>query len=169
MHQTKSTDHIPVLLDKIMEYLAPKKGETYLDLTAGYGGHASAVIRITKSPAVLLDRDIQAVKYLTEKFKTQQATIVHSDFLSACRRFKQEGQSFDLILADLGVSSPHFNTASRGFSFKPGPLDMRMDQSQVLLAADIVNNYDTAALTKVIAEYGEEPKAGRVAEAIVAS
>jgi len=167
MLQKNDTDHISVLLDEVIEYLDPKAGDTYLDATAGYGGHAGTILAITKAPAVLVDRDQTAVLYLAKKFKEGKVRIVHSDFLAAAKVLKDKGQSFDLILADLGVSSPHLNMASRGFSFKPGPLDMRMDQSQALSAADIVNSYDEAELAKLLRLYGEEPQANKIARAIV--
>jgi 16S rRNA (cytosine1402-N4)-methyltransferase len=80
----------------------------------------------------------------------------------------KQGKQFDLILADLGVSSPHLNTASRGFSFDlEGPLDMRMDQRQSLSAEQVVNGYSEKHLSTLIRTFGEEPKAKKIARAIV--
>jgi 16S rRNA (cytosine1402-N4)-methyltransferase len=82
---------------------------------------------------------------------------------------KQE-RTFDLVLLDLGVSSPHLNTASRGFSFRfDAPLDMRMDQRQVLTADEVVNTYTAERLEEILRVYGEEPKAQRIAKMLVAS
>lgn len=81
-----------------------------------------------------------------------------------------KGRRFDLILADLGVSSPHLDNANRGFSFQyEGPLDMRMDESVPLTADDIVNTYNKQDLSKIIRDYGEDPKSKRIAHAIVNS
>lgn len=162
--------HVPVLLSQVLQYLDPKPGESYLDVTAGYGGHAAAVLELTQAPtrAVLIDRDPQAVEHLTNKFQENPPTIIKNDFWRATEELKQKGEQFDLILADLGVSSPHLNMASRGFSISvDGPLDMRMDQSQKLTAKEVVNSYSEAELTKILREYGEEPKARSIAKLIV--
>jgi len=98
------------------------------------------------------------------------AEVLKSDFLSALQKFSKAGRHFDMILADLGVSSPHLENAERGFSIKhPGPLDMRMDQRQILDAATILNSYSQKQLAGILREYGEEPKAGQIAAKIVQS
>lgn len=154
-----------------MQYLDPLEGESYLDLTAGYGGHASAVLERTGSltSTVLVDRDQNAIKVLQEQYG-DTVDLRQSDFLAASRELVAEGRTFDLILADLGVSSPHLNEGARGFSLSQhGPLDMRMDQSQALTAETIVNTYSEAQLTDILKRYGEEPKAARIARAIIAA
>lgn len=154
-----------------MRYLDPKEGETYLDLTAGYGGHAELVLERTGSlaKAVLIDRDQEAIDVLQDKFTGSNIRIRHQDFWTASRELREENRQFDLILADLGVSSPHLNEGRRGFSIHArGPLDMRMDQSQALTAAVIVNSYSEAELADILRRYGEEPKAKRIAQLIVA-
>lgn len=168
----KATQHIPVLTDAVLQYLDPKPGDSYLDVTAGYGGHASLVIgRTLKSDqTTLVDRDRNAINALTSVYKGTSAEIIHNDFLHASEDLLKKGRSYNLILADLGVSSPHFNIASRGFSImEDGPLDMRMDQRQELTAEAIVNNYSQAELETIIRRYGEEPKARRIASLIVAN
>lgn len=162
--------HQPVLLRQVLEYLDPKEGDAYLDLTGGYGGHAAAVLERTKNlkDSVLVDRDQNAIRELEKRFEGQGIGIRKNDFLSASERLRSEGKQFDLILADLGVSSPHLNQASRGFSFKTdGPLDMRMDQSQQLSAEIMVNTYSKDELTDILKRYGEEPKANKIASLIV--
>lgn len=160
--------HVPVLFTETLEYLAPQVGETYLDLTAGYGGHASAVQEATQTRVTLVDRDQMAVSRLRERFTPEQAEIVHSDFLDASKQLVREGRTFDIILADLGVSSPHLNIASRGFAFQQdGPLDMRMDQTQELTADYIVNHYSEEDFVRILREYGEEPRAFTIARAII--
>jgi len=170
-HQNKNQNkqHEPVLLNEVLQYLDPKAGESYLDLTAGYGGHASEVTDRTGSltTTTLVDRDINAINSLRERFGSE-VTLRHQDFLSASQELAADGQQFDLILADLGVSSPHLNEAHRGFSISsPGPLDMRMDQDQALTAARIVNSYSEYDLARLLDEYGEEPKAKKIARMIV--
>ena len=95
---------------------------------------------------------------------------MRKDFYSAAEQFVNSGEKFDLILADLGVSSLHLDMASRGFSFAAsGPLDMRMDQRQELTAETVVNEWDEKDLQHILSVYGEEPKARRIAKAIVAN
>jgi 16S rRNA (cytosine1402-N4)-methyltransferase len=171
MHQEDQNHlHIPVLLEQVLTYLDPKAGESYLDLTGGYGGHASAVLERTGKPgsATLVDRDQNAIAELEKRFAGQGVSLMRADFLSASEQLKAAGKQFDMILADLGVSSPHLNQASRGFSIKAdGPLDMRMDQSQSLTAEVMVNTYKADELADILKRYGEEPKARQIAALIV--
>lgn len=163
--------HTPVLLAQTMALLNPKEGESYLDGTAGFGGHAAAVVeRIgDEASVVLVDRDEYATQSLTEKFG-DRVEIIHSDYLAAAELLKEQGRVFDLILLDVGVSSPQIDQAERGFSFRSDAnLDMRMDQSQSLTAADIVNTWKQEDLANVIYEYGEERRSRAVARAIVAA
>lgn len=163
-----NSQHQPVLLRQVIDVLNPHPGETYLDGTAGYGGHAAEVIgRIGSSGrAILVDRDANAIRVLSERFGEQE--IIHADFLEAADRLLEEGEIVDLILLDLGVSSPQIDNADRGFSFRAdAPLDMRMDQSQAITAADVVNGMSERELERIIRTYGEEPKARAVARAIV--
>lgn len=171
MHQNKNqnTHHEPVLLKQVVAVLGPQKGERYLDLTGGYGGHAAAVLEQTGNygQSMLVDRDPNAVKALSERFAGKGASIGQADFLSASRELTKEGKQFDLILADLGVSSPHLNQANRGFSIQQdGPLDMRMDTTQTLTAEQVVNTYAEAELADIFKRYGEEPKARQIASLI---
>jgi 16S rRNA (cytosine1402-N4)-methyltransferase len=162
--------HSPVLVKEVLRFLNPKRGDSYLDLTAGYGGHASAVIEVTDTPkkATLTDRDENAIAALHARFKGAGVQIIKSDFLSTIEKLASEGKRFDMILADLGVSSPHLEDAKRGFSFQnTGPLDMRMDQSQDYSADRIVNHTDEAELTEILKKYGEEPKAKSIARTII--
>lgn len=163
--------HIPVLLDLVVRYLAPEKDESYLDLTAGYGGHASEILKITQNPerAVLVDRDKNAIRELRNQCGLANAEFMHSDFLAAATKLLDSGRKFNLILMDLGVSSAQLDQAERGFSFRyDAELDMRMDESQSLTAAEVVNRSSEKLLSEIIAKYGEEtPKAARrIARAI---
>ncbi|HTB48610.1 MAG TPA: 16S rRNA (cytosine(1402)-N(4))-methyltransferase RsmH [Verrucomicrobiae bacterium] len=169
-HQNKNQRHVSVLLNEVLTYLAPQQGESYLDLTAGYGGHATAVLERTKNPAqaTLVDRDDKAIQELKKHYGETDIDLRHQDFLSASQELASEGRQFDLILADLGVSSPHLNEGERGFAIQSnGPLDMRMDTRQALTAGTIVNGYDEAKLASLLREYGEEPKARQIVKLIV--
>jgi 16S rRNA (cytosine1402-N4)-methyltransferase len=162
--------HIPVLLDEVLQYLAPKEGESYLDLTAGYGGHAGKVLERTLNPSglTLVDRDQNSIDYLRKQASLSGAELIHHDFLSATQELQGRHSQYDMILADLGVSSPHLDNPDRGFSIRDdGPLDMRMDQSAGLTAADIVNTFTEAEIADVLKRYGEEPKARQIARRIV--
>ncbi len=162
--------HVPVLLSATLDALCPQRGESYLDLTAGYGGHASAIIDITQSPnrAVLVDRDLMAIETLTKKFGATGTEILHKDSHAAASELASQGRAFDMILMDLGVSSPQLVTASRGFSFeRDGPLDMRMDQRTALTADELVNTLPERELANLLKEYGEEPLYRRIASAII--
>ena len=171
--QVSEPIHVPVLLDITLEKLQPARGEAYLDLTAGYGGHAREFIRRTDNylSAVLVDRDENAISTLSDLSK-KGATLMHTDFVSAAQDLVKQGRTFDVILADLGVSSPQLDRAERGFSFRfDGPLDMRMDNRTETTAADIVNSYSVDDLMQLITLYGEEKlgRARRIAKAIVAN
>ena len=164
-----SNTHYPVLLSDVLHYLSPKEGESYLDLTAGYGGHAGEILDRTLKPhnTTLVDRDKNAYSFLESKFSGRGVQLIRKDFLSASQELQQEGKQFDIILADLGVSSPHLDNAGRGFSIKhDAPLDMRMDEAQTLTAAHVVNNYDEAELVRILRTYGEEPRATKIARLI---
>lgn len=154
--------HIPVLLSEVLASLNPKPGEAYLDLTAGYGGHASKILDVTQNykDSVLVDRDNFAANYLEREFSSD-ITIMNEDFYSAVLQLVECGKTFDIILADFGVSSPQLDREERGFSFKhDGPLDMRMDQGQSLTADEVVNHYSERELADIFIRFGEE-KPGR--------
>lgn len=163
--------HIPVLLDASLDVMKPVTGENYLDLTAGYGGHATAFLDITKNytDSVLVDRDINAIKCLT-KFEDLGVEILHADFVSACEKLIYQQKKFDVIIVDLGVSSPQLDKVERGFSFThDGPLDMRMDQNQEMTAKLFLENVSYEQLVETIVMYGEESLsvAKRYAKAIL--
>ncbi len=152
--------HIPVLLSEVLAGLNPQPHESYLDLTAGYGGHASEILDVTQNykDSVLVDRDEFAVNYLKQKFPSA-IKIKHTDFYSAVLQLFECGMTFDMILADFGVSSPQLDMESRGFSFKyDSPLDMRMDQTQAQTAADVVNKSSERELAEIFVKYGEIPQ-----------
>src|SRR5680860_623593 len=158
-HPPHNLIHVPVLLEATLELLHPMKGENYLDLTAGYGGHASQILNITGNYAesVLVDRDDYAIKRL-KPLSTKGVKLLHTDFVTATRQLIKKGQTFSIVLVDLGVSSPQLDQSERGFSFtNSGPLDMRMDRRQVVSAKTLVNTASVEELTRIITQYGEEP------------
>ncbi len=164
--------HVPVLLKATLDTLKPNKNEKYLDLTAGYGGHADAFLAKTENftEAVLVDRDEFAIAEL-DRFTQKGARLLHQDFVSAAEALAEDGEAFDIVLVDLGVSSPQLDRAERGFSFtNSGPLDMRMDRRTGRTAKELVNTASEDELMRIITRYGEEPKgvARRIAQAIVA-
>ena len=99
--------HVPVLLESVIALLQPQSGENYLDLTAGYGGHARVVLEQTDNytESALVDRDDFAIAHLGE-FSEKGTRLMHTDYLSAAKQLVEEGKQFDIILIDLGVSSP---------------------------------------------------------------
>lgn len=164
--------HQPVLLEHVLRLLNPQVGESYLDLTAGYGGHAVQVLQKTKRPdkAVLVDQDSFAIDELGKIELCKKTKLLHQDFLSASQHLVAAGQSFDMVLVDLGVSSPQFDSAQRGFSLRfTGPLDMRMDQRSEKTASWLVNHLSVSELTQLIRRYGEEKpsRSARIAQTIV--
>ncbi|MDO4967726.1 MAG: 16S rRNA (cytosine(1402)-N(4))-methyltransferase RsmH [Candidatus Saccharibacteria bacterium] len=150
--------HKPVLLSEVIANLDPKPGESYLDLTAGYAGHAKKILAVTQNykGSSLVDRDDFAVDYLTKNLPSE-VQIIHDDFYRATQLLIECGKTFDMILADFGVSSPQIDRSDRGFSFlNDGPLDMRMDKRQKLDASTIVNKWHPRELEEIFVKYGEE-------------
>jgi 16S rRNA (cytosine1402-N4)-methyltransferase len=169
-HQNKYIQHVPVLLEEVLQYLNPHKQDSYLDVTAGYGGHAREILELTTNfkDSVLVDRDENAVKELTKEFQGTDIEIRWEDFLTSSQELINAGRQFDLILGDLGVSSPHLNEGNRGFAIKESaPLDMRMDQRQAVDARTILNTYSEDAIADILKVYGEEPKSRLIARMIV--
>ena len=157
--------HIPVLLKEVMDALAVRPGGRYVDGTLGRAGHTKEII--ARGGMVLgIDRDEQAIREIGEVAGLTAVRGRHGD-LKEIADEKGWGE-VDGILLDLGVSSPQLDEAGRGFSFlREGPLDMRMDRSSGLSAADIVNFESAERLEEIFRELGEEPQSRRIARAIV--
>lgn len=156
--------HIPVLLKEVMDALAVRPGGRYVDGTLGRAGHTKEII--ARGGMVLgIDRDEQAIREIGEVAGLLAVRGRHGDLKEIAN---EKGWSeVDGILLDLGVSSPQLDEAGRGFSFlREGPLDMRMDRSSGLSAADIVNGESADRLEEIFRELGEEPQARRIAKAI---
>lgn len=159
--------HIPVMLKETVDALAVKPGGRYIDGTLGRAGHASEILR--RGGEVLgIDRDDAALEEV-RALNLPGLRVVkgrHGDLAELARQAGWERA--DGILLDLGVSSPQLDEAGRGFSFmQEGPLDMRMDRSCGVTAADMVNTESAERLEEVFREFGEEPQARRIARAIV--
>lgn len=161
--------HTPVLVDEVIEVLRPSKGESFLDMTAGYGGHATALLEKVGSTGkgYLIDQDAQAITALQNEFgKNKAITIIKANF--ADREVAERVPPVDMILLDLGVSSAQLDDAERGFSFQTdSKLDMRMNQEQSLGAYEIVNHTPESELADIIYQYGEERRSRQIAAAIV--
>lgn len=166
--------HIPVLLREVLSALAPERGGIYVDCTAGGGGHSSEIAALLPkgSRLVCFDRDDEAIAACSARLAPYDGRweIVKTDFRNLAPALDMLGiEQIDGVLWDLGVSSHQIDTTERGFSYtgEDAPLDMRMDRTQGLSAADIVNTYSEEELRRVIRDYGEERFAGRIASAIV--
>ncbi len=169
-----STRHIPVLLQEVLDVLAPHPGGAYIDATLGGGGHAEAILQASSPDGRLLglDADPRAIQRVRARLAPfgHRAVLVQANFRHLATVARAQGFSqVDGILFDLGVSSYHFDEADQGFSFrKEGPLDMRLDPTQGPSAADIVNTLDADDLADILYRYGEERRSRRIARAIVA-
>lgn len=160
--------HIPVLLKETVDALSVKPGGRYVDGTLGRAGHTREIV--ARGGKVLgIDRDEQALEEVRE-FEIEGLEIAHGNHGDLWRIANEKGWSeVDGVLLDLGVSSPQLDEADRGFSFlREGPLDMRMDRSRGVTAADLVNEASAERLEEIFREWGEEPHARRLAKAIVA-
>jgi 16S rRNA (cytosine1402-N4)-methyltransferase len=182
--------HVPVLLKEAIDFLAVRRGGTYIDATVGLGGHSYEIAKRLGAPGHLigLDKDpaaleIAAVRLPASGFRNESdpraesrepeadwptVTLLHRSFAEIAKG--QKTSSVDGILADIGVSSLQLDNAARGFSFQAdGPLDMRMDPHSERTAEQVVNHLDERQLADVIYEFGEERRSRRIARAICRS
>jgi 16S rRNA (cytosine1402-N4)-methyltransferase len=165
--------HLPVMVDEAMRFLAPQRGGTYVDCTVGLGGHSRALIEGGADRVIGLDRDRQALALAAAALAAygDRVTLTHADYRDIDAVLDRLGvPEVDGALADLGVSSLQLDAADRGFSFRRDePLDMRMDQSQGATAADRLAAVEEGELADVIYQFGEERRSRRIARAIVAA
>lgn len=161
--------HIPALLHETIEGLNIKPDGVYVDVTFGGGGHSKEILKHLNENGKLIafDQDLDAIK---NKIEDPRFIFVRSNFRYMKNFLRYHGiEKVDGILADLGVSSHHFNEAERGFSFRfDGPLDMRMNTESKITAAYILNNYEEEQLADVFYLYGELHNARKIARTIVA-
>jgi 16S rRNA (cytosine1402-N4)-methyltransferase len=165
--------HVSVLTREVAEWLRPQPGKSYLDGTLGGGGHAEEIL-IRSSPdgrLLGLDRDSEAIAAAEERLRRfgERFMARHANFVEARDIFAEIGwKAVDGVLLDLGLSSHQLDSSDRGFSFRtPARLDMRMDRRQSLDAYQIVNSWSADELARIFRDYGEEPRARRLAQAIV--
>ncbi|WP_347347057.1 16S rRNA (cytosine(1402)-N(4))-methyltransferase RsmH [Nigerium sp.] len=176
IEQNAGARHVPVMLGRTVELLAPalaSEGAVYVDCTLGLGGHARAILeRCPDARLIGIDRDADALDAARERLAAHADRVelyqaVYDelgDVLAEARTPRVQA-----ILADLGLSSLQIDTAERGFAYAvDAPLDMRMTQSEGPSAADVVNTYAASDLARVLRTYGEERFADRIARAIVA-
>jgi len=169
--------HVPVLLQDAIEFLAVRRGGTYIDATLGLGGHSWEIAKRLGAQGRLIgfDKDPAALERARERLMSPpteweqgwpQIELVHASFAEVAQHVA--AGSADGLLADLGVSSMQLEDAARGFSFlAEGPLDMRMNPQAGLTAEQVVNRFDERELADAIYEFGEERRSRRIARAIV--
>jgi 16S rRNA (cytosine1402-N4)-methyltransferase len=169
--------HVPVLLKPAIEFLAVRRGGTYIDATLGLGGHSWEIAtRLGREGHLIgFDKDPAALQRARERLSAPpeemasdwpNIELVHASFAEVAEHVA--AASVDGLLADLGVSSMQFEDAARGFSFQvEGPLDMRMNPQAGLTAEQVVNRLDERELADAIYEFGEERRSRRIARAIV--
>lgn len=163
--------HYSVLLQETVDGLHIKENGIYVDGTLGRGGHSAEILKqIPNGHLYSVDRDIQAIEESKDRLLAigKNITFLHTSFAHLKEALLQEGiYEIDGLLLDLGVSSPQFDEASRGFSYRyDAPLDMRMDQSQERSAWDVVNTYDYQQLVRIFYQYGEEKFSKQIARKI---
>lgn len=164
--------HIPVLLQDVLDHLDVHPGGIYLDATAGLGGHTAAIAeRLETGLVIASDRDAESLaqaRQTTEPL-AERIRYRHGSFSELAGVLAAEGiENVDGLLADLGASRYQLTTAERGFSISAdGPLDMRLDRSQGLTAAEIINTTAEKALADIIYNLGQERRARKIARAIV--
>lgn len=172
---TERAAHIPVLLEAVIEALRPHPTARLIDGTVGAGGHSAAWLEASAPTGRVLglDRDAAAVEAARARLAPfgERAVVVHASYAQLGEIAPPLGfAEVDAVLLDLGFSSLQVEDATRGFSFRQdGPLDMRYDRRQSLTAADLVNGLDERELANLIARYGEDRYARRIARAIVAA
>ena len=164
-----SSYHAPVMVDEVLALFAG--AERVLDCTLGGGGHSEALLA-SGSSVVALDRDEVAISEARKRLAPYEASgrflAIRGNFGELDRLPELEGKLFDAILADLGVSSHQIDADDRGFSFRPGTLlDMRMDRRSTTTAAELLNTLDETELSQIFRDYGDEPRASRLAREIV--
>jgi 16S rRNA (cytosine1402-N4)-methyltransferase len=168
-------EHIPVLLDEALQFLEPRPGGRFIDATLGAAGHTRAILERTAPDGKVLaiDQDesaLSSARATLESFGSR-VVFVHSNFRDVAKVAAEQGfLDCDGVLADIGISSMMVDDPSRGFSFmREGPLDMRMDRTQTLTAADVLNTYSEKEIADILYTYGEERRSRPLARSIVRS
>jgi 16S rRNA (cytosine1402-N4)-methyltransferase len=165
--------HTPVLVEEVIQFLDPRPGGRFIDATVGAGGHSRAILEHTAPDGKLLaiDQDESALTQTKEELASlaHRVVLVHANFreiaeLAAANGFRE----CDGVLADIGISSMMVEDPSRGFSFmREGPLDMRMDRTQPLTAADVLNTHSEKEIAGILYNFGDERRSRPIARSIV--
>lgn len=165
--------HVPVMLDEVLDALAPGRGGVFVDATVGLGGHAAAVLRGGATRLIGIDRDGEALAVARERLAEFEGRValLHGDYRQFERLLDEAGTGrVDGILVDLGLSSFQLEGEGRGFSFqRDEPLDMRMDRTSGPTAADLLAALDERELADLVFRYGEERYSRRIARGVVAA
>jgi 16S rRNA (cytosine1402-N4)-methyltransferase len=175
IREAMETQHVPVMLEEVLKFLQPEPGGHYIDGTSGGGGHTEAILERSAPDGKVLgiDTDVQALarvrERLAESVSSGRLVLAHGNFAELARIVDEAGfVSIQGILLDLGFSSHQMDNPERGFSFgADGPLDMRLDQTQGMSAADLVNSASERELADLIWRYGEETRSRQIARRIV--
>ena len=170
--------HTPVLLNAVLDLLDPRPGETYVDCTAGLGGHAAAIAERLGPGGTVVLNDVDPSNLERARVRVEAAApgirviTLQGNFATLPRRLAEPALpvAADMLLADLGFASTQMDDASRGLSFsRDGPLDMRLDPSLPTTAADLVASLPEHELARIVAEFGEDRNAPRIARKLVAA
>ncbi len=169
---TAAGQHRPVMLAEVLDVLRPRSGALVVDCTLGFGGHAEELLRRVGPEGRLIGLDVDRNHLESVREKLQQIgpnfELHHANYAGI--EAILAGRAADAILADLGVSSMQIDDPQRGFSYaRPGPLDMRMDQSRGRTLSGLLSSIDEEELQQALAELGDEPQAALIARAIVAA
>lgn len=164
--------HIPIMVEEILDFLQIRPGQVGLDATLGYGGHTQKMLECLGGQGHLYATDIDPIE--SEKTRARLATLGYGPEILTIRRMNfaeldqvAPGEKFDFVLADLGVSSMQIDNPERGFTFKyDGPLDLRLDPTAGVTAAQRLRELDEEELTALLAENADEPYAERIARAV---
>ena len=165
--------HTPVLAEQVIQFLNPRPGGFFIDATVGAGGHSRVILELTAPDGKLLaiDQDESALTQAGQELAVfgPRVVFVHANFREVAQFAAAHGFSgCDGVLADIGISSMMVDDPSRGFSFmREGPLDMRMDRTQPLTAAEVVNRFSEKDIAGILFHYGEERRSRAIARSIV--
>jgi 16S rRNA (cytosine1402-N4)-methyltransferase len=171
--KTPAGTHIPILVDEILDFLQIQPGQTGYDATLGYGGHTQKILEQLRGQGHLYATDVDPVE--SEKTRRRLEALGYGPEILTVRRMNfasleqvAPGVKFDFVLADLGVSSMQIDNPERGFTFKyDGPLDLRLDPTTGVTAAQRLRELDEAELTALLEENSDEPYAGRISKAVM--
>jgi len=172
MNNIENYEHIPVLLNEVLDNLNLKEDGIYVDCTLGGAGHSSEILkRIPNGHLYCFEQDENVIEMAKKRLDqiSNNYTIINSNFVNIKEELKKQNvYSIDGVLYDLGVSSFQLDMSERGFSFRfDGPLDMRMNPNASLTAYDVVNNYEANELIKILYDYGEESFAKLIVKKII--